>query len=697
MASSEKLRWGRSTVESGCPLDCPDACSLNVSVENGRVIAIDGSQRNPVTSDFICAKVRGFAGRVYGELRVLTPLIRKGPKGRGQFTPATWDDALDLVASRIRETADAHGGEAILPFSYGGSNGLVTQGTADAELFRQLGASRLARTVCAAPTGAAATGMYGKMAGVGYADYAHARLIIVWGANPTTSGIHLVPFIKQARERGATLVVIDPRATAMARQADHHLAIRPGSDVAVALAIHRHLFEGGHADDAFLAAHTHDADRLRARAREWTFERAADVAGIDAAQIAMLAELYASMSPAVIRCGWGLERNRNGGNAALAVLALPAVANKFGVRGGGYTMSNSGAYGYSSAQWLTTPEPATRIVNMNRLGRVLNDDPAPVRVLFVYNANPVATIPDQGRVIAGLEREDLFTVVHDQVLTDTAMYADVVLPATTFLEHYDVARGYGAYHMQMVRPAIEPVGQARPNTEVFAALAERLGLVTSDTADDGDSLACLRVTAALPEPLRGGVQSDAGAAPAAGTTPVQFVDVFPLTPDRKVHLWPAALDAEAAGGLYVYQADPATPAFPLALISPASEKTISSTLGELRERVVSVSIHPDDAAPRLIEDGDTVRVWNALGEVHCLASVTPRIARGTASLPKGLWRKSTFNQATANALAPDTLSDLGGGACFNDARVEVTRMVSAAFGDTPLSLWVGPPGTSQPH
>lgn len=696
MASSDKLRWGRSTVETGCPLDCPDACSLNVSVENGRVIAIDGSHRNPVTGGYICAKVRGFADRVYGDTRVLTPLVRKGPKGRGQFVPATWDDALDAIATRMRDAITAHGGESILPLYYGGSNGLLTQNSADAELFRQIGASRLARTVCAAPTTAAATGMYGKMPGVGYEDYAHARLIVIWGANPTTSGIHIVPYIKQAREQGATLVVVDPRATSLARQADHHLAIRPGSDLAVALAIHRHLFETGAADTAFLAEHAHDADRLRERAAEWTFERASDVAGIPASHIQTLAELYAASSPALIRCGWGLERNRNGGNAVLAVLALPAVGGKFGVRGGGYTMSNSGAYQYSAANWIPVGEPATRIVNMNRVGRVLTDD-ASVQVLFVYNANPAVTLPDQARVLKGLERDDLFTVVFDQVLTDTAAYADVVLPATTFLEHYDISKGYGAYHMQMVRPVIEPVGQAKSNTEVFAAIAERMGVAVSDASEDGDALACMRVAAGLPEGLRDGVQSDAGAAPAFGTAPVQFVDVFPYTADQKVHLWPATLEAECGGQLYVYQSDPATPEFPLALISPASEKTISSTLGELRERMASLSLHPEDAELRQIDDGDTVRVWNALGEVHCVASVTPRIARGTVSLPKGLWRKSTFNRSTANVLAPDTLSDLGGGACFNDARVEVVRMVSATFGDAAVSLWVDPSQAGKVH
>ena len=305
----------------------------------------------------------------------------------------------------------ARGAEAILPYYYGGSNGLLTQNTNDAELWRRFGTSRLATTICAAPTGAANLALYGKMPGVSYEDYPHAKLIVLWGVNPSASGIHLIPYIKQAQDAGATLVVIDPRRTSLAKKADLHLAPRPGTDLPVALAMHRALFEEGHADAAFLAQHTHGADRLRAAAQPWTIEKAAAEAGLDPADLRRLADLYVAASPALVRCGWGLERNRNGGNAAAAVLALPSVAGKFGVRGGGYSMSNSLAFGLKSSQWIDTQEPGTRLVNMNLLGRALLEysDP-PIDMLFVYNGNPVATAPDQNRVVQGLEREDLFTV-----------------------------------------------------------------------------------------------------------------------------------------------------------------------------------------------------------------------------------------------------------------------------------------------
>jgi anaerobic selenocysteine-containing dehydrogenase len=359
----------------------------------------------------------------------------------------------------MTEIKDTAGAEAILPYYYGGSNGLLTQNTNDAELWRRFGTSRLATTICAAPTGAANLGLYGKMAGVVYQDYPHAKLIILWGVNPSASGIHLIPFIKEAQAAGASLVVIDPRTTSLAKRADLHLAVRPGTDLPVALALHRAMFEEGHADRAFLDAHTHGAERLREAASPWTIERAAGEAGIDPAALRQLADLYVTSSPALVRCGWGLERNRNGGNAAAAVLALPSVGGKFGVRGGGFSMSNSLAFGLKSAAWIDTPEPATRLVNMNHLGRALLDysDP-PVQMLFVYNCNPLATAPDQNRVLQGLQREDLFTVVFEQVHTDTARFADVVLPATTFLEQYDIAKSYGPITLQLVRPVIEPCG-----------------------------------------------------------------------------------------------------------------------------------------------------------------------------------------------------------------------------------------------
>ena len=661
------------TIASVCPLDCPDSCSLEVTTQDGRVTAIDGSSLNPTTGGYICAKVRRFPERVYGPDRLLYPAVRKGPKGLASFSRVSWEEALGMIAERLQEARERWGGESILPYSYGGSNGLLTQDTSDATLFRRLGASRLARTVCAAPTGAANAALYGKMPSVTYEDYLEARLIVLWGVNPSVTGVHLVPFIRDAQKRGATLVVVDPRTTPLARQADLHLAVRPGTDLPVALAIHRHLFEEGHADVAFLDAHARGADRLREKARPWTFARAAEEAGIDQAMLRRFAELYAASSPAVVRLGWGQERNRNGGNASLAILALPAVGGKFGVRGGGYTMTNSASWGFTR-NWIRADEPSTRIVNMNHLGRALTEytDP-PVKALFVYNSNAAVTTPDQSRVLQGLSRDDLFTVVFEQVMTDTARYADVLLPATTVLESYELARAYGPLSLRLGKAAIEPVGEAMPNADVFGEIIRLLGL---DEEGDprGELEEMLDVLAHLPASISDDLRDHGGATPPFGGRPVQFGNVRPLTPDGRIDLFPEALDAASPAGLYGYQPDPATQAFPLALISPSSDRTVSSTLGELPRPEARLLIHPDDAAARGIDDGDSVRMFNERGEVRCKVQVGTWIRTGTVSLPKGLWRKHTANGYTATVLAPDTLTDLGGGACFNDARVQVEKV-----------------------
>jgi anaerobic selenocysteine-containing dehydrogenase len=660
-------------VDTACPLDCPDACTLHVTVQRGKIVEIDGSEKNPVTGGYICNKVRKFGERVYGADRLLYPAVRVGPKGQGHFKRVPWDQALEVVVERFRRARAEHGAESILPYSYGGSNGLLTQDNLDAQLWRRFGTSRLARTLCAAPTGAANQALYGKMPSVTYQDYPSAALIVLWGVNPSASGIHLVPYVREAQKRGAALVVVDPRTTALARLADLHLAIKPGTDVAVALAVHRHLFENGHSDDAFLLAHATGADRLRERAAPWTIARAAETAGVDAELLAKFADLYATRSPALIRCGWGLERNRNGGNAAMAVLALPAVGGKFGVRGGGYSMSNSASWGIERT-WVNAEEPATRLVNMNHLGKALTeyDDP-PVDVLFVYNCNPAATAPDQRRVLRGLERENLFTVVFEQVMTDTALYADVVLPATTFMEGYDFAKAYGPISMELARPVIDAVGESRPNADVFGELCERLGLLAGGEPTDELELT-VRILGSLPGTIGADLGVGMSPAPPFGLAPVQFVDVFPNSPDRKVHLFPPEYEAAAPVGLYRFQVDPATEQFPLTLISPASDRTISSTLAELPRPDVKLKMHPDDAGARGIEDGGPVRVFNELGEVHCIVNVSPGIRAGTVSLPKGLWRRSTMNGFTTTALVPDTLTDIGGGACFNDARVQVAPL-----------------------
>ena len=665
-----------SVVETACPLDCPDACSLAITLQHGRIVTIDGTRKNPVTEGYICAKVRKFDQRVYGPDRLLYPAVRKGRKGEGKFKRVTWEEALELVAERFRRAKANAGGASILPYCYGGSNGLLTQDNIDAQLFRRFGASRLERTLCAAPTKAANQGIYGRMASVVYQDYPEAKLIVLWGVNPSASGIHLVPYVRAAQKRGAKLIVIDPRTTPLARSADMHLAVKPGTDVAVALSIHRHLFSTGRADTEFLREHTHGADALRERAEPWTFERAAQLAGIDAGDLERFAELYATSSPALIRCGWGLERNRNGGNAAMSVISLPAVGGKFGVRGGGYSMSNSASWQIEST-WINAAEPDTRSVNMNHLGRALTeyDDP-PVNVLFVYNCNPAATVPDQRRVLRGLEREDLFTVVFEQVMTDTALYADVVLPATTFLEGYDFAKAYGPLHLDLGRQVVDAVGEARSNADVFGDLATRLGVLHPDEPT-GELDLMVQVLDRLPPAIGEELRAGRTPEPPCGVAPIQFVDVFPNTPDRKANLFPETLDRIAPMGLYQFQPDPATERYPLALISPASDRTISSTLGELPRPDVKLVMHPQDATARGLADGDLVRIFNELGEVHCTLNVAASIRPGTVSLPKGIWRRSTRNNATGTSLVPDTLTDLGAGACFNDARVQVASLPTA--------------------
>ncbi|HEV8336010.1 MAG TPA: molybdopterin-dependent oxidoreductase [Candidatus Polarisedimenticolia bacterium] len=658
-------------MKSICPLDCPDACALEVKVEGGRVVEIDAGATHPLTRSFICGKVRGFADHLYGPERILHPAFREGPKGEARFRRVSWDEALARIAGRMSE-ARKKCGESILPLSYGGSNGLLSQDTTDARLFFRLGASHLARTVCAAPSRAAAEGLYGRMAGVALHDYVHARLIVIWGANPSASGIHLVPFVHEARRRGAKLIVVDPRRIPLAAGADRHLALRPGTDLAVALALIRWLFENDRADQAFLAAHATGVEELRRRAAPWTIAKAAGVAGIGPEDLEAVARLYAESSPAVIRCGWGPERSRNGGSAIAAILALPAVAGKFAVRGGGYTLSNSGIWKLDSLAAAAATPPATRTINMNRVGEVLLGADPSVDLLFVYNANPLATLPCQEKVRAGLRREDLFTVVFDQVMTDTARYADVILPATTFLERRELSRGYGAMVLQEAGAVISPVGESRSNHEVFAELCRLTG-VSRPGDPETDEAISRAILAAHPQGdrFRRELDREGVAQPEAGPEPIQFKDSFPLTADRKAHLFPAELDREAPGGLYAYREDPATRDYPLALISPATSRTISSTLGQLHRHPVPLEISPADARFRGISDGGRVRVFNALGEVRCHARINAGLREGVVFLPKGLWSRHTLNGATANALAPDTLTDLGGGACFNDARVQV--------------------------
>ncbi|MEM6701187.1 MAG: molybdopterin-dependent oxidoreductase [Acidobacteriota bacterium] len=649
---------------TACPLDCPDTCSLVVEVDDGKAVRFDGDDRNPFTRGFICSKVRRYARHVYGEERLTEPLRRRGAKGSGDFESITWDEALDAVAEALKQARDRSGGESILPLSYGGSNGVLSQDTTDARLFRRLGASGLARTVCAAPSTMAANLLYGKMAGCALEDFVHSRLIIVWGANPSATGIHLVPTITEAQRNGAKLVVVDPVRTRLAARADLHLGLRPGTDLAFALALLAEIDRRGATDRSFLEQHANGADQLLEEASRWTLSEAAAISGLEEGDLQQLLDLYLATDPAVIRCGWGVERNRNGTSAVAAILALPAIAGKFGVRGGGFTMSNSGYLSTASA--AQAEETPTRTVNMNRVGRVLTGaEGSPVDALFVYNCNPLVTLPHQVAVEEGLRRDDLFTVVFDQVMTDTALYADIVLPATTFLEHRDTRKSYGVLLTQQVHPVIEPVGQARSNVEVFAELIRRLDLERDGDVVDPEGLEGLLFEghAETARQLRDSAMAR------LDPLPVQFADRFPATASGKIELFPA----EVAGQLYAYldESGLGTERYPLALISPATRATVSSTFGQLVKEPAGLSMHPSDAETRRLRQDQSVRVFNEFGEVVCALQVTEDVAPGVVLLPKGIWRRHTSNGWTSNALSPDSLEALSGGACFNDARVEV--------------------------
>lgn len=662
-------------LPSACPMDCPDTCSLEVQVTDGRVTRIRGTSHNPVTADFICSKVAQFSKRVYGEDRLLYPMRRVGKKGEGKFERISWEEALALICVNAKNIAAQFGGEAILPYSYGGSSALLGQDTIDKAFFAKLGASRLDRAVCAVPASAAAMGMYGKMPGVAFEDYVHARGIIIWGANPKASNIHLVPYLKQAKAAGAKLAVVDPVCNFSKHEIDLHVPIFPGTDLAVALALIRYWHKHNLLDWNFIAQHAVGAEFLLEKAEPFTLEYAASLARIDAALIEQLAHMYAEADPGLIRVGWGMERNRNGAQAIAAVLAMPALLGKFGKRGGGYTLSNSGAFRYDDALAVEAEPWNTRVINMNVLGKVLlEEQKPPVKMLFVYNCNPVAITPHQNAVLAGLQREDLFTVVFEQVMTDTAAYADVLLPAVTFLEQREIKKAYGSFALQYYDAVIPVRGEAKPNEEVFALLGRAMGWK--------DAVFALRTEDLLPrvtQAVRGmgaklsweDLQKNKIAFfDFPGAAPVQFQTVFPNTPDRKIHLAPKNLREHAYEYLDGVDNDSR---YPLALISPATDKSINSMMAEYNLPELYLIMNPLDATARKLQHGETIKVRNGYGEVHCRLQVSVEIRAGVVLMPKGAWRKSSLNGKTSNALSPDTISAIGA-ACFNDARVEVESL-----------------------
>lgn len=639
---------------TACTLDCPDACSLAVTVTDGRITRVDAGPANPFTDGWICAKVRQHAKRVYSPDRVLTPLIRTGPKGTGQFRPAAWSEALSLIGDRMREAIDSPAGPAsIVGYTYNSSAAAVEKASLTDAVFAAIGATAAEHTICAATASAAWGSVFGPMASADPTDVVHSKLIVIWGANPTVSNTHFPPLVTEAVRNGATLVVVDPRRTAMARRAQHHLAVRPGTDVVLALAIAHRWAEQGRINRAFTDAHATGVDELLAAAAEWPVAWAAEVCGLEPAAIEAVADAWAATPATMLRLGWGQERNANGGASSRAILALAVLAGSFGVPGSGVIYA-TGADIRPQRRWPEAARRAARapdrpLVPMHQIGRWLAPDAGtPYRVLFVQGSNPAVMCPDTAAVDRALARDDVFTVVHDQVLTDTARFADVVLPATTSFEIDDVNAGYGSLSVEPVRAVIGRVGEARSNDEVGLALAHTLSLV----GDDGQPWRAAPITDAVADP-----------GPRLAPSPRQFVESFP--PDGKAQL----IDPGQGAPRYEPLSGAAA-AEPLTLISPASDKLVNSMFGEFQSPAAQLQIHPDDAAARGLASGATATIRNTKGELAVTVRVTDEVRPGVVSIPKGIWRRS-FGGNALNLLTPDTGDPLVNGACFNDTRVEV--------------------------
>jgi anaerobic selenocysteine-containing dehydrogenase len=673
-------------MPSVCPLDCPDTCSLAVTVESQKILKVRGSSVNPLTRGTICGKVSHYPELVHGPGRLLTPLKRVGPKGDGQFTRISWDEALDLIYDRFTAIIQEFGAEALLPLNYGGPHGLLAAGSMDLRFFYKLGATRLSRRpLCGGVKEQAFFGTYGAVPLMRPEHVAQARLIILWGNNVTVSQLHLVPIINEARKHGAKLVVVDPRWIQIARQADLHLALRPGTDVVLAWALAAELERLGGLDQAFMAQHVLGAEAYLERARQLSLEEAARVCGLEAAQIHQLADLYRTISPAVICPGNGPERNQNGGSGLRAVFALPALAGKFGILGGGLLQGASASFPKTLArlQGEDLAPPDVRTLNIVTIGRDLVDPQLqpPIKGLFIYNHNAVIVHPDQNTMRQGLLRRDLFTVVCDIVKTDTVLFADVVLPASSHFEYPDLYPAYGQHFLQRAEAVIPSVGESLPNTEIFRRLAKRFGF--SDPAFQATDAELMDAALAPDDPRMQGVKPST--LPVDAALSMQFDDgdamlfktTFPKTPSGKIELQSGYLERAYQAPLPTFRAVESK--YPLTLISPGSDKRTTSTFGGLRySDAVWVDMHPQDAAVRGLTDGMMVRVWNDLGEVHLRLRVTEDVRPGVISSLKGAWLRTSDNGQTVSALVPSHYADLCQGACFNDTRVEVERLLEAA-------------------
>jgi anaerobic selenocysteine-containing dehydrogenase len=676
-------------VRGACPHDCPDTCSLLTTVSGGVAIKVQGNPAHPATAGTLCTKVSRYTERTYHPDRLLQPMRRVGPKGSGQFEPVAWEVAMSDIATRLQAIA-ARGPEAaqgILPYSYAGTMGLVQGDSMSARFFHKLGASLLDRTICASAGAEALTQTLGGKLGMRIEFFAESKLILIWGSNPIASNLHFWRYAQAAKRRGARLVCIDPRRSETAEKCHEHIALLPGTDAALALALMHELIHHDWLDHDYLAQHTLGWELMRTRALQWPPERAAAVCGITPEQIRTLAQAYGACrseaGPAAIRLNYGMQRVRGGGNAVRLIAMLPALIGAWRHRAGGMLLSSSSSFPVNRAA-LQRPDLLAgrrpRTINMSTIGddllRPASAEFGPaIEALVVYNSNPVAVAPDSGRVVQGFTREDLFTVVLEHFKTDTADYADYLLPATTQLEHWDVHAGYGHTDALLNRPAIAPLGQARTNTQIFRELAQRIGFTEPEFAEDDQTLCRLAYGDAVDFEalLTQGF---------ASVTQVQapFAQGQFLTPSGKCEFFSARLETQGLDGLPDYLPNHETPGssahYPLAMISPPARNFLNSSFVNVQslrdiEGEPLLEMHAQDATARCLNDGATVRVFNSRGAHHCRLVVSTRARPGVVHSLGVWWRKFGLDGTNVNQLTSQHLTDLGRAPTFYDCLVEV--------------------------
>ncbi|MGI9613289.1 MAG: molybdopterin-containing oxidoreductase family protein [Acidimicrobiales bacterium] len=669
-----------TVVHGSCHHDCPDTCVWDVTVADGRAVKLRGNKEHPTTRGALCPKVNRFLDRVYHPDRLATPLRRTGTKGTGTFEPTTWDDALGEIATRLTTLAGTVGPESILQFSFDGTQGVIQKGVMADRFFNAVGASDVRRHLCGATAWLGASDVSGVPYGIDPEDLARAQTVILWGTNTYLTNRHLWPFIEEARKNGATVVVIDPVRTSTADRADEFFQIRPGSDVALVLAMTHVIERDGLLDQDWVDASVSGWDELAQSSRAMTPEQASKLTGLDPSRVEWLAHTYATNRPAAIRVLVGPEHRQHGRSIMRAIAILPAVTGAWRDQGGGLARSTQ-VYFETALNYPSPPDPPRRSFNMARLGEVLNDqtlDP-PIDALIVHNSNPAVIVPDQNAIVEGLERNDLFTVVIEQFMTDTARYADIVLPATTQIEHLDLGIAWGHLYLSLNQPAIEPVGEALPNTEIFRRLAKKMSLNEPGLDDSDETLIRQLLDSDHPwleglsyEHLAEHTWSRLNIAP--GFRP--YIDAAPDTADGRLRLG----ELEHEFGHETPSGDPKlSEQFPLALMTRKQQiKFLNANYAQFPEHLTDaepqLQIHPDDAATRHIEAGDKVDVFNERGRLTLTAELTDEVLPGVVAAPFGWHHRHAPQGRAINALTnPNTPDDDHGSAAFHDTLVEVVR------------------------